>query len=51
MESRCFWPPETFVPPWAITESKPSFISEMNSTACAVSAASTTSSVQAPSRP
>ena len=24
MHSRCFWPPETLVPPWSSTVSKPS---------------------------
>ena len=39
IERRCFCPPETLLPPWAIGLSKPSGLAEMNSVAWAISAA------------
>src|SRR5579875_1256472 len=51
IERRCFWPPETFVPPCAIKELKPSGNFSMNSIACATSAACRTSSSVASSLP
>ena len=46
MERRCFWPPDTLVPPCEIGESYVSGFASINSVAWATSAASFTSSTE-----
>ena len=43
MQSRWRWPPETFVPPWAILASSPFFLSRTKSSPCATRSASQSS--------
>ena len=43
MESRCFCPPDTLLPPWAMGLRKPSGLASIKSVAWAMAAASCTS--------
>lgn len=51
MARRCFWPPDTLLPPCAMALSYPSFFSAIKSDACAISAASRICSSVASSLP
>ena len=51
MQSRCFWPPETFTPPWSSQVSKPSGMASMKSRAWAFFAACLISSSVGSARP
>ena len=51
MDSRCFWPPDTFEPPCAIAAAYPPSMRATNSLACATSAAALTRSIRSADRP